>query len=304
MIRTPCVFRPIDFISPTFTRCSFPRAVIMSTWSSSCTETTDTTLPLRAVVLMSRTPFPPRRCVLYRMPLDSVSESSGAGAAEASSSTSGVPAPKGVLLPYPFSHTVRSVADGSATTIPTRLSSFPSLIPRTPLVSRPIGRASDSGNRIAIPEAVAKTSSSPGFVITAPTSSSPSFNFTAIRPLVRRRRYCSRGVFFTVPLRAASRRHWSGSSKPETARHSATRSPSSNSNKFTRFRPFESSASSGNSKTRIENTLPRVVNTSSQSCVLATKKCSTGSDSSTRAPVRPLPPLRWALYVSAAVRFT
>ena len=40
-------------------------------------------------------------------------------------------------------------------------------MPRTPLVSRPIGRASDSGKRIAIPLAVATTSSSPGRVITA-----------------------------------------------------------------------------------------------------------------------------------------
>ena len=178
--------------------------------------------------------------------------------------------------------------------MPTSWSPLPSLMPRTPLVSRPIGRASDSRNRIAMPLAVASTSSSPGWVTTAPMSSSPSRSFTAISPLVRRRRYCSSGVFLTMPLRVASSRHWSGSSKPETARHSATRSPSSNSSRLTSARPFESRASSGNSKTRIEKTFPLVVKTSSQSWVLATKKCSTGSDSSTRAPVSPLPPRRWA----------
>ena len=53
---------------------------------------------------------------------------------------------------------------GSATTMPTTSSSLPRLMPLTPRVLRPIGRASASSKRIAMPLRVLSTTSSPGLV--------------------------------------------------------------------------------------------------------------------------------------------
>ena len=63
MIRTPCVLRPITLISPAAIRWILPRAVIMISSSSSRTATMPIDRPLRCVVLMSRSPMPPRRWV-------------------------------------------------------------------------------------------------------------------------------------------------------------------------------------------------------------------------------------------------
>jgi hypothetical protein len=52
----------------------------------------------------------------------------------------------------------------------------------TPDVLRPIGRASDSLKRMAMPLAVASTTSSPGLVTTTSTSSSSSRSLMAMMP--------------------------------------------------------------------------------------------------------------------------
>ena len=58
--------------------------------------------------------------------------------------------------------------------MPTMASLEPRLIPFTPYVLRPIGRASDSAKRMAMPFLVARMTSSPPRVSTTPTSESPS----------------------------------------------------------------------------------------------------------------------------------
>ena len=56
-------------------------------------------------------------------------------------------------------------------------------MPFTPLVLRPIGRASASLKRIAMPLAVARITSSPGLVIATSTSSSSSLSLMAMMPV-------------------------------------------------------------------------------------------------------------------------
>ncbi len=187
-----------------------PRAVIINSSSSSCTRAMPITWPFRLVVLMSRSPLPPRRCVRYLVDPDVSSsevsllpESPSSGPFSLGPFSSGpfslgpfslgplsseplssarVLYPKVVRLPYPFSHDVNRVASGSATTIPTRSSPLRNEIPLTPDVLRPIDRASASLKRMAIPCEVASTTSSPGLVTTTSTSSSSSRNLMAIMP--------------------------------------------------------------------------------------------------------------------------
>ena len=71
--------------------------------------------------------------------------------------------------------------------MPTTSSPSRSEIPFTPLVLRPIGRASDSLNLIAIPSAVAITNSSPPLATTALISISSSRSLIAMMPLLRGR---------------------------------------------------------------------------------------------------------------------
>ena len=63
MNRTPWVLRPMMLMSPEGIRWILPRAVIISNSSPSRMRTIPITGPLRSVVLMSRRPLPPRRCV-------------------------------------------------------------------------------------------------------------------------------------------------------------------------------------------------------------------------------------------------
>ena len=93
--------------------------------------------------------------------------------------------------------------------MPTTWSSPMRRMPFTPLELRPMGRASDSLKRMAMPRAVESTSSSPGLVTTTSTSSSPSRSLMAMMPPFIGRLYASRGVFFTRPRAVAMTRKWS-----------------------------------------------------------------------------------------------
>ena len=87
--------------------------------------------------------------------------------------------------------------------MPTTVSSPTSLMPFTPLLLRPIGRASDCLKRIAMPCAVASTNSSPGLATTTSTSASPSRSLMAMMPVFIGRLYAASGVFFTSPRAVA-----------------------------------------------------------------------------------------------------
>src|SRR5438105_15021342 len=65
---------------------------------------------------------------------------------------------------------------------PATRASFRSVIPRTPVVSRPIGRTCFSLNRMALPSVVAMISSSDPALSFTQLSSSPSVRLMAIRP--------------------------------------------------------------------------------------------------------------------------
>ena len=81
-------------------------------------------------------------------------------------------------------------------------SSLPRRMPLTPLVLRPIGRASDSLKRMAMPRAVERTISSPGLAITTTsTNSSSSFELDG-DDAARSAAGCiaPAAVFFTRPL--------------------------------------------------------------------------------------------------------
>ena len=92
-----------------------------------------TTLPFRSLVWTFFSPMPPRLWRRY-------------------SSSS-------VRLPNPRSQTVSSVAPSLTTFMATTSSPSRSWIPRTPRALRPIGRASSSWNRMAMPLRVPMTRS-------------------------------------------------------------------------------------------------------------------------------------------------
>jgi hypothetical protein len=87
--------------------------------------------------------------------------------------------------------------------MPTRVSPLESETPFTPLVFRPMGRASASLKRMAMPLAVERTISSPVLVIAQSMSSSSSLSLMAMMPLLSGRLYALSSVFFTRPLRVA-----------------------------------------------------------------------------------------------------
>ena len=79
-------------------------------------------------------------------------------------------------------------------------------MPITPAVARPIGRASDSLNRIVCPlRDTRNTSSAPAVSLTS-ISSSPSLRLIAARP-VRGESYSGSAVFLTMPLRVENSRY-------------------------------------------------------------------------------------------------
>src|SRR5574338_44426 len=117
-----------------------------------------------------------------------------------------------VRLPNPCSVTTSSSSSRFWTTSMPMTSSSPlSRMAVTPIVSRPIGRTSDSLKRAAWPFRVATmTSLSPS---ERPThcSSSPPCRLMAIRPLARIFAYSASEVFLIIPRRVAMTRKWSGS---------------------------------------------------------------------------------------------
>src|SRR5690606_27152218 len=163
MMRTPCVARPMTRISSQRTRFTTPLRVISISSSPFWTSLMATTFPDLPLVLKLITPLPPRCWSRY--------------------------SPTGVRLPRPCSVTTSSVVSGAAslrtTTMPMTRSSAPSVMPRTPVATRPISRTSASWNRIAMPSRVARMTSSSPLVIWTSISSSPSTTLIALIPDAR-----------------------------------------------------------------------------------------------------------------------
>ena len=80
-----------------------------------------------------------------------------------------------------------SISIGSKVIMPTTSSSSRRVIPRTPLVSRPVARTLASLKRMAMPEAVASTMSLLPLVMRTEISRSPSRMFMAMIPVERTR---------------------------------------------------------------------------------------------------------------------
>ena len=102
-----------------------PCSVIIIKSSVSTTSLIEIILPTFSVVRIVKTPLPPLFLNGY----------------------ASIP----VRLPNPFSLTARTVPDLLITIIPITTSPSLTLIPRTPIVFRPVGRTSDSLNLIALP---------------------------------------------------------------------------------------------------------------------------------------------------------
>ncbi len=79
-------------------------------------------------------------------------------------------------------------------------------MPFTPIVSRPIGRASDSSHLMALPELETIMIFSPGCTRLTEMSSSPSRRLMAMIPLDRTLEYACIAVFFTMPSLVANSR--------------------------------------------------------------------------------------------------
>ena len=131
--------------------------------------------------------------------------------------------------------------------MPTTRSSPMRRMPFTPLELRPMGRASDSLKRMAMPRAVESTSSSPGLVTTTSTSSSPSRSLMAMMPLFMRPAVGLQRGLLHQPAAVAMTRKWSGASKSRTARQSVICSPSARFSRLTMARPRLSRANCGRS---------------------------------------------------------
>ena len=96
-----------------------------------------------------------------------------------------------------------------ATSIAITRPSLPTSMPRTPVVSRPIERASDSAKRTVSPARETMITSSPGSTARTASSSSSSRMLIAMIPsaLIGVLYACS-SVFLTVPLRVANTRYF------------------------------------------------------------------------------------------------
>ena len=125
---------------------------------------------------------------------------------------------------------------------PITLSSFASLIPRTPAAVLPMFLTSDSLKRMDFPFAVASIISSPGTICFTSTRVSPSCNVRAIIPPLLGWLKAERGVFFTVPFSVAMKRE--PSSKFFTTILEVTLA-SSSSSRFTMGFPLEYLPASG-----------------------------------------------------------
>ena len=133
--------------------------------------------PLRSLVTMAITPWPPRP---RRGNLLS-----------------------GVRLPKPRSEAVRICAPDSGISMEISCCPLPRRMPRTPRALRPMMRTTLSAKRITLPALENSMTSLAPSVIAAAIRVSPSSSLSAIRPLLRGRLNCTSGVFFTVPKAVA-----------------------------------------------------------------------------------------------------
>ncbi|CRH73041.1 Uncharacterised protein [Chlamydia trachomatis] len=140
-------------------RTTTPSSDIIIISSSSSTILQSTSRPFFAVILIVNTPCPPRCCSGY-------------------SSTR-------VRLPYPCSVITSSDAPSWAISRHKACAPAESVIPFTPIVPRPKGRASDSSHLITLPALVAIITLSPGETRFTAISVSSSFKLMAIRPSLR-----------------------------------------------------------------------------------------------------------------------
>ncbi|CRO82531.1 hypothetical protein PAERUG_E6_London_17_VIM_2_12_12_00602 [Pseudomonas aeruginosa] len=145
--------------------------------SPSWTCTAAISAPLRSLVTMAITPWPPRP---RRGNLLS-----------------------GVRLPKPRSEAVRICAPDSGISMEISCCPLPRRMPRTPRALRPMMRTTLSAKRITLPALENSMTSLAPSVIAAAIRVSPSSSFSAIRPLLRGRLNCTSGVFFTVPKAVA-----------------------------------------------------------------------------------------------------
>ena len=131
-----------------------------------------------------------------------------------------------VLLPKPFSLTVRTCLSSSG--MISEIISAPACnrMPRTPLAWRPMTLTADSLNRKVFPLLLTSIMSCSPSVIAVPIRVSSSRSSIARRPTLRGRSNSVRTVFLTVPLRVAMKTKWS-SSNSLTASIAVMRSPSS-----------------------------------------------------------------------------
>ena len=83
-------------------------------------------------------------------------------------------------------------------------------MPLTPIVSRPIGRASDSSHLMALPAVETIITFSPVMTRRTEMSSSSSRRLIAMMPSRRERSYACIAVFFTMPCFVANMRNSSG----------------------------------------------------------------------------------------------
>jgi len=167
----------------------------------------------------------------------------------------------GEHLPMPFSVTTSRLASRLITTMPISSSRGPSSMPFTPVVSRPITRASCSWNRIDRPCRVARTMSFVPLVTWTSISSSPGSILIALMPLVRGFEYCDSAVFLTVPSLVANSRNWS-SGKSRTVTIADTCVSGDTLIMFTMGFPFAARPAWGISWTLSQKHRPSSLNTS------------------------------------------
>ena len=232
MILTPCVFLPCTRISLTGIRMIIPSELVSITSSSLTTALTFTTGPLRRLVTIVITPRPPLCIVRY--------------------------SPNSVRFPNPFSVIVKRVALSSTISILTTASPSSSRIPRTPRALLPIGRTSDSANRMALPCLDTITTSREPSVMMTFTSSSSSSKVTAIIPPFLGLLKSESALFLTVPDFVPINRYLS-SSNLLTGIIAVTDSSSPSSRKFTIAFPRDCLLADGIAYTFLQCILPLFV---------------------------------------------
>ena len=151
-----------------------PSVVIIIISFSSVTALTPTTFPVFSVILWHLTPLPPRFCTV-------------------NSSSS-------VLLPIPFSDTIKSESPCVSICMPTISSPSSKFIPITPIAVLPIARTSVSLKRIHIPYLVIKKISLFLEVVLTSINSSSSRKWIAASPVFLTFMNSIIGVFLAIPF--------------------------------------------------------------------------------------------------------